>query len=215
MRRREREQADVVNRGALRRGALAAAIAILVSVSSSGEARADDASPSAAPPVQEQVLTPPQAAPPPGYYGGPGAPAAGPKVLPWREGEPVPPGYHPETRVRKGLVISGAIVFGTVYLFTAIGGGDAVYRGSSGYAALFVPCAGPFLTLATTRQDSLETMGLVLDGLVQITGAALLLPGLLVPKTVLVRDDVSKAFVLPAPMSFGPNSAGLGLVGRF
>ncbi|WP_437661933.1 hypothetical protein [Sorangium sp. So ce1182] len=202
----------MVNRGSWRRGSLAGAIAILVSVSSSGQARADDASPPAAPPMQEQVLPPPQAAPPPGY---PGAPAAGPKVLPWREGQPVPPGYHPETRVRKGLVISGAIVFGTVYLFTALGGADAVYRGSSGYAPLFVPCAGPFLTLATTRQDSLETMGLVLDGLVQITGAALLLPGLLVPRTVLVRDDVSKAFVLPAPMSFGPSSAGLGLVGRF
>ncbi|WP_437730034.1 hypothetical protein [Sorangium sp. So ce1335] len=180
-----------------------------------GEARADDAPPPAAPPVPAQPLPAPQAAPPPGYYAGPGAPAAGPKVLPWREGEPVPPGYHPEARVRKGLVISGAIVFGTVYLFTAIGGADAVYRGSSGYAALFVPCAGPFLTLATTRQDDLETMALVLDGLVQITGAALLLPGLLVPKTVLVRNDVGKPFVLPTPMSFGPSSAGLGLVGRF
>ncbi|WP_437302531.1 hypothetical protein [Sorangium sp. So ce388] len=205
----------MLNRRSLRRGSLAAAIAILVSVSSSGQARADDAPPPAAPPVQEQVLLPPQAAPPPGYYADPGAPAAGPKVLPWSEGEPVPLGYHREKRVRKGLVISGAIVFGTVYLFTAIGGADAVYRGSSGYAALFVPCAGPFLTLATTQQHSLERVGLVVDGLVQITGAALLLPGLLVPKTVLVRHDVSKAFVLPAPMSFGPDSAGLGLVGRF
>ncbi|WP_437739291.1 hypothetical protein WME73_27010 [Sorangium sp. So ce302] len=149
------------------------------------------------------------------FRGGHGAPPAGPKVLPWREGEPVPPGYHPETRVRKGLVISGSIVFGTVYLFTAIGGGDAVYRGSPGYAALFVPCAGPFITLATTRQDDLETMALVLDGLVQITGAALLVPGLLVPRRVLVRDDVNQPFVLPAPMALGPSSAGLGLVGRF
>ncbi|WP_437923314.1 hypothetical protein WMF37_30320 [Sorangium sp. So ce291] len=30
-----------------------------------------------------------------------------------------------------------------------------------------------------------------------------------------LRDDASKAFVLPVPMSFGPSSAGLGLVGRF
>ncbi|WP_437565952.1 hypothetical protein [Sorangium sp. So ce542] len=186
-----------------------------IAVSGAGQARADDASPPAPPPVQGQPPPAPQAPPPPAFYGGPGAPAAGPKVLPWREGEPVPPGYHPETRVRKGLVISGAIVFGTVYLFTAIGGGDAVYRGSSGYAALFVPCAGPFLTLATTQQDDLETMALVLDGLVQVTGAALLLPGLFVPKTVLVRDDVSKPIVLPAPMALGPSSAGLGLVGRF
>ncbi|WP_437790643.1 hypothetical protein [Sorangium sp. So ce693] len=163
--------------------------------------------------MQTQSLPAPQAPPPPGFHGAP--PAVGPKVLPWREGEPVLPGYHPETRVRKGLVISGAIVFGTVYLFTAIGGGDAVYRGSPGYAALFAPCAGPFITLATTRQDDLETMALVLDGLVQITGAALLVPGLLVPRSVLVRDDVSQPFVLPAPVALGPSSAGLGLVGRF
>lgn len=215
MRERERKQADVPNRRSFRRGALAAAMGILVSIFGSGQAHADEGSPPAPSPMQEQPPTAPQALPPPGFHGGSGAPAAGPKVLPWREGEPVPPGYHPETRVRKGLVISGAIVFGTVYLFTAIGGADAVYRGSPGYAALFVPCVGPFLTLATTRQDDLETMALVLDGLVQITGAALLLPGLFVPRSVLVRDDVSKPFVLPAPMSFGPSSAGLGLVGRF
>ncbi|KYF65048.1 hypothetical protein [Sorangium cellulosum] len=203
------------NRLSLRRGSLAVAIGIIVSLAGAGQARADDAPPPAPPPMQQQPLPAPQAPPPPGFHAAPGVAPAGPKVLPWREGEPVPPGYQPETRVRKGLVISGAIVFGTVYLFTAIGGADAVYRGSSGYAALFVPVAGPFLTLATTRQDDLETMALVLDGLVQITGAALLLPGLLVPKTVLVRDDVGKAFVVPVPMSFGPSSAGLGLVGRF
>ncbi|WP_437963727.1 hypothetical protein WMF04_28855 [Sorangium sp. So ce260] len=203
------------NRRSLQRGAIAAAIGILVSTSGAGQARAGDGSPPAPSLAQEQPPPAPQAPPPPGFHGGFAVPAAGPRVLPWREGEPVPPGYHPETRVRKGLVISGAIVFGTVYLFTAIGGGDAVYRGSPGYAALFVPCAGPFLTLATTRQDDLETMALVLDGLVQITGAALLLPGLFVPRTVLVRDDVSKPFVLPAPVALGPSSAGLGLVGRF
>ncbi|XXY51261.1 hypothetical protein WME91_08975 [Sorangium sp. So ce269] len=213
MRECKRETAEVGNRRSLHRGAFAAVAALIVSFS--GQARADDDSPRPPPPVQAQPPPAPQAPPPADLHGDPGAPAVGPKVLPWREGEPVPPGYHPDTRVRKGLVISGAIVFGTVYLFTAIGGADAVYRGSSGYAALFVPCAGPFLTLATTRQDSLERMGLVLDGLVQVTGVALLLPGLLVPRTVLVRDDVSKAFVLPAPMSFGPSSAGLGLVGRF
>ncbi|WP_437292779.1 hypothetical protein [Sorangium sp. So ce426] len=188
---------------------------LVVSFSGAEHARADDGAPPAPPLVQAQSLPAPQAPPPPGFHGGHGAPPAGPKVLPWREGEPVPPGYHPETRVRKGLVISGSIVFGTVYLFTAIGGGDAVYRGSPGYAALFVPCAGPFITLATTRQDDLETMALVLDGLVQITGAALLIPGLLVPRSVLVRNDVSQPFVLPAPVALGPSSAGLGLVGRF
>lgn len=213
MREREREQAALGKRRPLQGGSLAAATGILVSLSA--PARAEGDSPPPPPLMQAQPPPAPQAPPPPGFPGDTGAAAVGPKVIPWRDGEPVPPGYHPETRVRKGLVISGAIVFGTVYLFTAIGGADAVYRGSSGYAALFVPCAGPFLTLATTRQDSLERVGLVLDGLVQITGAALLLPGLLVPRTVLVRDDVSKAFVLPAPMSFGPNSAGLGLVGRF
>jgi hypothetical protein len=203
------------NRRSLERWSLAVATGLVVSFSGAEHARADDGSPPAPPLVPGQPPLAPQQPLTADLRGGHGAPPAGPKVLPWREGEPVPPGYHPETRVRKGLVISGAIVFGTVYLFTAIGGGDAVYRGSPGYAALFVPCAGPFITLATTRQDDLETMALVLDGLVQITGAALLVPGLLVPRRVLVRDDENQPFVLPAPMALGPSSAGLGLVGRF
>ncbi|AUX44632.1 uncharacterized protein SOCE26_060980 [Sorangium cellulosum] len=179
----------------------------------SGQAQADDSPPPSL--GEEQPPPAPSGMAPAGPQGGALDPRGGPKVLPWKKDEPVPPGYHVETRIRKGLVISGAIVFGTVYVFTAIGGGDAVAHGRSEYAALFVPCAGPFLTLAITRQDDLETLGLVVDGLVQITGAALLVPGLVVPKKVLVRDDLARPFAVPVPMTFGRNSAGLGLAGRF
>ena len=51
----------------------------------------------------------------------------GPRVIRnYDEGAPIPPGYHPETRARLGLVVGGAALFGVFYLFTAIGAGAAI-----------------------------------------------------------------------------------------
>src|SRR5262249_33082790 len=38
----------------------------------------------------------------------------------WHEGEPIPPGYKPVERVRKGLIIGGAITFGALYSLSAL-----------------------------------------------------------------------------------------------
>src|SRR3954453_9755831 len=66
------------------------------------------------PPVYAPAPAP--AEPPPGWSPAPGYPPAatspyraapGPMELRYIEGRQVPPGYHPETRLRKGLVISG------------------------------------------------------------------------------------------------------------
>src|SRR3954469_8973442 len=45
---------------------------------------------------------------------------SGPRMIKdWDENQPIPPGYHRDTRVRKGLVIGGAILFGVPYLYSA------------------------------------------------------------------------------------------------
>src|SRR4029079_10831634 len=47
--------------------------------------------------------------PPPGYYGEPSERRA------WREGDPIPPGYHVEERPRSGLIVAGSIMIGVPY----------------------------------------------------------------------------------------------------
>src|SRR5690242_1480294 len=42
---------------------------------------------------------------------------AAPMELRYVEGRPIPPGYHVETRARRGLVVAGPIVFGIPYVF--------------------------------------------------------------------------------------------------
>src|SRR5690242_12180038 len=85
-------------------------------------ARAQSPAPTAPPPG-----TPPYApAPPPGWYApapeyGPPPAYAPPPTwqrpaeLPYHEGRRIPEGYHPETRARRGLVITGTIFLGTAY----------------------------------------------------------------------------------------------------
>src|SRR5262249_19590375 len=105
------------------------------------------------PPPPGYTTAPPPAAPPPGYgYGLPGQPIpipAGPKRMDYEEGEPIPPGYHKRTHIRKGLVAGGAAMFGAVYVMSVlIGGvGDAVCTAGksdckNGYRDLYIPLAG-------------------------------------------------------------------------
>ena len=53
---------------------------------------------------------------------------------------------------------------------------------------------------------------LVLDGLMQGAGAAMLIVGIAVPKTRLVRRDVTVSML---PMPLGKDGYGLGAVGQF
>lgn len=223
-----------VNRssGKARWAAVAAATGIVISVSTT--AFADEPPPPPPPGFEGQPGQPPPPGygaqpgygqPPPsgGYYGGPGyAPAAlGPKILDWEEGEPVRPGYHPETRVRKGLVIGGAVTFGVMYLFTALAGAIAsdvseATSGSSGDTVpLFIPVIGPFIAIGTLHPGTTGGFFLALDGIAQAGGLAMFIAGLAAPRPVQVRNDVGKSFVRPTPMMVGGTSPGFGLVGKF
>src|SRR5579864_5122083 len=51
----------------------------------------------------------------------PVTPAAGPRdITDWQEGEPIPAGYHPSQRMRKGPIIAGAVTLGVLYFISAL-----------------------------------------------------------------------------------------------
>jgi hypothetical protein len=137
---------------------------------------------------------------------------SGPRVInDWEEGEEVPPGYHPSTRIRKGPVIAGSIVFGVFYLFSTLVAAAATdANGHTTDGALWVPGIGPFIQMGNTT-SALGMWALGVDGLAQSGGLALLIYGIASPRTVLVRNDLGLR-VLPEAH---PGGGGLRLVASF
>jgi hypothetical protein len=151
---------------------------------------------------------------PPGYY--PGYPVEPPSELPYEEGAPIPPGYKPESRIRKGLVIAGACVFGGVYIFSVIWGSVFISAEGEGegYEALYVPVVGPFIAMGTI--EGVETSSgalLAVDGIAQVGGVAMFIAGLAAKKQVLVRTyETATVDFTPA---FGPGGGALTARVRF
>jgi hypothetical protein len=153
--------------------------------------------------------------PPPSYYPPPGSeyPPVGPKKMGYEEGQPIPPGYHLETRARRGLIIAGAVTFGVTYLLSAFTASIAVDAGGDEeFGPLFIPVAGPFVTIGTAEAEGTGTFALVLDGVAQAGGVAMFIAGLATEEQYLLRNDVASVKV--APMMVGPNSFGLGIRGE-
>lgn len=180
------------------------------------------------PPPPPQPGYPQQGAPgypqqgyPPDYSGqGPALPGAQPKTyrdlpetLPYEEGDPVPYGYRPDTRIRKGLVIGGAVTLGSLYLISASFGSLATDVSSSGddYRPLYVPVLGPFITINTADSRGSGTFFLLIDGVGQSAGLAMLIAGLAAPKSVLVRNDIAEVHL--SPVVVGDGQLGLGFAG--
>lgn len=151
---------------------------------------------------------------------------SGPRVLrDWQPGEPIPPGYHPATRARTGMIAGGLTMFGAPYLISVLIAAVGEDAHSSCYtysttgctnsaAPLFIPVVGPFITMGNTDSATADVF-LIVDGLLQAAGIGMFIYGVAVPKTVLVRNDLGKVKINP-PMPFvGRNSAGLGLSGTF
>jgi hypothetical protein len=182
------------------------------------------------PPPPGYAYAPAYPPPPPGYaYAYPSA-SRPPKSVPY-EGGPVPAGYHVEDRSRRGLVISGAVILGVPYALGLSIASIGNFPNSTGW--LVVPGLGPWITLAarhrsgscanstvTACSDSLdETLDsstrtfLVIDGLMQTTGAILFIYGLSSTQKVLARDFVGSLQLTPARI--GREGYGGFLTGRF
>jgi hypothetical protein len=182
----------------------------------------------------------PQYGPPPaGVYYAPPPPGYGPAYAPapeapyviedWEPGDPVPDGYREDSRIRKGLVIGGAATMGGAWLITCVVAGvgqsieavdDELEEGTgyddgvseSDWAVLYIPVAGPFVAIATLDASGGGLAPLIVDGVVQSAGLAMLIAGLAAQDHRLVR--VGDADIHVAPVA-GAGEASLGLVGTF
>jgi hypothetical protein len=141
------------------------------------------------------------------------------------EGDPVPAGYHVEEKSHQGLVTAGLVVLLIPYGISALSAVAA--KGSNESSWLYVPVAGPWLTMGwreygscqrPSMDDSLRcvadifvVMGLILDGIIQVTGGTLLLVGYLNTKQELVRDEAALRI---RPVQVG-SGYGLGLGSAF
>ena len=181
-----------------------------------------------------RAQTPPVQGPPPGYqqqppgYPPPGMPyyqgypqqPLGPKVMDYEEGQPIPPGYRVESRMRKGMVIGGISAFGGFYLLSIVTGvlGNATQAAFGSdkeqFAPLYIPLAGPWITIGTTHANATGTFALAVLGAGQAVGAAFFIAGLASPVDKLVRNDVSKRKVQVLPL-IANGSYGVGAIGRF
>ena len=180
-------------------------------------------------PVQDIGVVPGQPAPPyqqpqyPQYQQMP-PPYTSPRSR-WRDGDPVPPGYHVEEKPRSGLVTGGLIMVLVPYSIGAFAAISAKFGNESTW--LLAPVVGPWLTMGARNYfscprsgggdtlgcaaDVFVVMGLVVSGVVQAAGATLLLVGVLNPKPTLVHDDTS---LRVRPMTIG-SGYGLGLQAGF
>ena len=144
----------------------------------------------------------------------------------WDESKPIPFGYEKARRIRAGLVIGGSVLFGTVYVITALVGATLGDVGSASCThgvcgadtrpgkLLLLPVFGPFTLMGATT--SIDNGFLFFDGFLQASGTAMIAVGLAAKKTVLVRTrQQSEVRWLPVPVTFGPKSAGIGVAGVF
>jgi hypothetical protein len=142
---------------------------------------------------------PPNLTPPPTYVPPPGySPYGLNPRLKYEEGMPPPRGYHLEENPRKGLVISGALVLGGSYLFSALVGGTS---SNTDDRWLLLPVFGPFFDIAARNAhgcsssdtgcnvfDPIIKFYLAVDGIAQVAGGVLLATGFIFPKKEYVSD---------------------------
>ncbi len=172
------------------------------------------------PPQQGEYVAPmPNQGPPPGYQQ-PMA-YAGPRVInDYQVGDPIPPGYHPSTKLRGWAIGAGLGMFGAAYLpsvFVAAIASDICDTSSSCRNPawpLWIPVVGPFVAIGTYGASSATVnVFLVIDGLLQTAGAALTIYGFAAPKTVLVRNDMGSLQI--APTMVAGTAPGIGFSGTF
>lgn len=139
------------------------------------------------------------------------APKPRPREMPYDPGKPIPEGYHLETRANRKLIGAGAGVLGGAWIFSVVLASVIIDQNSGndlGYGPLFAPVLGPFIALGTSTldwdQDGYVGAFLVLDGLAQVGGAAMLIAGLVRDVKLLVRDP-DKPAATPAATGLVPD----------
>ena len=130
---------------------------------------------------------------------------ATPAKLPYAGG-PVPDGYVPTSRPSRGPLITGSLLLGIPYALTLLP------EETSDWA--LIPAVGPWIQLATrdcsAGECNRDSTTMVISGILQTTGAALLIHSFVKPDRYLKRQPG----VALAPQ-ISPHGMGLGAVAWF
>jgi hypothetical protein len=145
------------------------------------------------PPYGYQYPYPPQPYPYPYPYGPPPTPPP-PTTLPYNEGDPVPAGYHVESRVRRGPIIAGTIMAGTTYVVNLmvadIDDNDGDHDDRSTW--LYVPGVGTWAYVDDACDNERDGCSFVImHSLTHSIGLAMIIYGIAAPKQVLARDTAA------------------------
>lgn len=150
-----------------------------------------------------------------------------PPMLPYLDGQPVPRGYHVETRGGGLLMAAGGILWGSSYLGGLYAASNAGFE--NGTSWLVAPLVGPWVAIAQ-REIPCDSQNINVDcvdeaeseivsyalltgaGIFQMLGASLFLTGVSQRQDWLVRDDLTNVALVPLRF---PQGAGLGAVGVF
>jgi len=132
--------------------------------------------------------------------------ASSPRVLPYYNGAPTPPGYTFQSRPRWGLVIPGAFIFTIGYGIALLALTSPQYDDRFWLA---VPVLGPGARVFAKEEDNgLEWVCLFF----QAPGAAMMAAGLISPTKRFVRNDLAGIRFTPLAMRGG---AGIRAFGEF
>ncbi len=138
----------------------------------------------------------------------------------WQEGDPIPPGARVVKKPKLGLIIGGAVLLGVTWISDWVISFAACDRCSPNDALGLIPVLGPFIQLAVGLGEPnnvafyIATPFLILDGLAQAGGLAMIIIGVLKGKSVLVYDSPDvQGMILPTVMPGG--GMGLSAIGHF
>ena len=117
-----------------------------------------------------------------------------------------------------GDAIASVTLFAIPYSLSVCVAAGTDANGHNDAAPLYVPLIGPFLLIDTGRDAFAPLFNtiLIVDGVGQLSGAALLALSAVSRRTIVVaRDEPVRARVASRPMLLGKAGAGLGLFGSF
>jgi len=128
-------------------------------------------------------------------------------------GEPIPPGY--DTQLARADAAASVRLVGSIFL--GLGYGSAYIAALSypgGVGELYVPLAGPWLTLKHGETPAAKAL-LAADGAIQGTGAILLIGGVVGAGTQLVRKEPREEARIQVAPTLDSRRLGFVLHGRF
>lgn len=127
-----------------------------------------------------------------------------------------PEGYDLDLQVRKGLVIGGAVTFGSLVVVSSISATILLDEEAGAAAALFVPVVGPFIAAGTLEATVMPSVLLALDGVGQVVGLGLLIAGATQKRPVWVLRPDSYVRIDVEPVAVASDDGGFaGLRGSF